>query len=416
MKQSLNPSPDNLRVFVALLLSFAILITPIAAVATPSIARASTVKNSDEKKRDKAKSANEELFVNPPSTGPALPGAQPEPAPQPLPPLAGSVTATLAGVLVSTVNNNSGPDAGKADPGDTINYTAQLGNTTGSPANNLNFNVTLDSHTTLVGGTLNSTPVAFDQSVNTNEDTPLSITISGQDPDGSSLTFRNAATNAPFGASTPLSLGTLGAFSAPDCTTTPGICTSTATYTPNANVSGADSFAFRVNDNTANSNETGAVSITVIAVNDAPTFTVPGNPAATNEDAGAITVTSFITNVRPAQAGDTTEDSQTVSFVITNNTNPGLFSSGPTLNVVGASYPKTANLTYTSLANQSGTATITYHAHDTGGTTPGVDNSADQTFTITVNPVNDKPVVVAPAAFAAKSEAGKTEAERHRSQ
>ncbi len=178
------------------------------------------------------------------------------------------------------------------------------------------------------------------------------------------------------------------------------------TYTPNANFFGSDSFTFRVNDGTTsgassngNSNETCTVSITVNAVNDAPTFTVPGNPAAVNEDAGAQSVSTFISpaSVRPAQSGNITEDAQTVSFVITNNTNPGLFSSAPAINVVGASYPKTATLTYTPAANQNGTATITYHAHDDGGTVNGgVDNSADQTFTITVNAVNDPPVVVSP--------------------
>ena len=76
--------------------------------------------------------------------------------------------------------------------------------------------------------------------------------------------------------------------------------------------------------------------------------------------------------------------------------------------MVGASYPKTATLTYTSLANQNGTAVITYHAHDDGGTSPGVDNSADQTFTITVNAVNDPPVVVAPAAFAVQANMKRT--------
>src|SRR5262249_2385588 len=70
----------------------------------------------------------------------------------------------------------------------------------------------------------------------------------------------------------------------------------------------------------------------------------------------------------------------------------------------GASYPKTATLTYTAAANQNGTATITYHAHDDGGTAnSGVDNSADQTFTITVNAVNDPPVVTAPTGLAAQA-------------
>src|SRR5205807_1778494 len=160
---------------------------------------------------------------------------------------------------------------------------------------------------------------------------------------------------------------------------------------------GSDGFSFKVNDGTADSNESGSVSITVNAVNDAPTFTVPGDPAAVDEDSGAHTV-SLITpaSVRPGNPGDTLEDGQVVSFVITGNTNPGLFSSGPTINVIGGSYPKTANLTFTSALNQNGTALITYHAVDDGSNVaPNLNRSADHTFTITVNAVNDPPDVSA---------------------
>jgi CSLREA domain-containing protein len=287
----------------------------------------------------------------------------------------------MTAALTATANNGNG----QADPGDTINYTVTLNNTSGSDGTGLSFNPALDSHTTFVPGSIKSTPICFDQSgINLNEDSSTAITLTGQDPDGDSITFSIV---------TPPANGGFGATTAPNLT-----------YTPNANFFGSDSFTFRVNDgttsgagNNGNSNETCTVSITVNGVNDAPTFTVPGNPTAVNEDAGAQSVASFITGVRPAQSGNTTEDAQTVSFVITNNTNPGLFSSAPALNVVGGAYPKTATLTYTPAANQNGTATITYHAHDTGGTAnSGVDNSADQTFTITVNAVNDPPVVVSP--------------------
>src|SRR5206468_10259471 len=114
-----------------------------------------------------------------------------------------------------------------------------------------------------------------------NEDTAVSITFQGQDPDGSALTFTNISSPAN---------GSLGSFSAPSCVGA-GVCSSTATFTPAANFNGSTSFTFKVNDGTAPSNETGLVSITVNAVNDAPTFTVPGNPAAVNEDNGATTVT-----------------------------------------------------------------------------------------------------------------------------
>src|SRR6185503_6448223 len=394
MYQSIPQTPSHVITFVACLLSFMLFITPISAVAATAGGGASVPSKTTD-----AKTAESKLFVNGPAT--AAPGyaPQPAPAPEPFVPAVGAVTATMAAVIANDDGDNKiDPTNGNPATTEKINYTVQLSNTSGVGAAGLAFNVPLDSHTTIVGGSLNSTPVAFDQTVNTNEDTGVSVTIQGQDPDGSDLTFTNISSPAN---------GTLGSFGSVTCAS--GVCSQTATYTPNANFFGADSFNFKVNDGTAASNQTGVVSITVTGVNDAPTFTVPGNPTAVNEDAGAQSVSSFITGVRPAQSGNTTEDGQTVSFVITNNTNPSLFSSAPTLNVVGAAYPKTATLTYTPAANQNGTATITYHAHDDGGTAnSGVDNSADQTFTITVNAVNDPPVVVAPAAFAAQANMKRT--------
>src|SRR5207249_4610771 len=52
-------------------------------------------------------------------------------------------------------------------------------------------------------------------------------------------------------------------------------------------------------------------------------------------------------------------------------------------------------LTYTPAASASGIATITLVAKDNGGTlNGGVDTSAPQSFTITINAVNDAPVAV----------------------
>ena len=393
LKTSLEGTPGNLRVFTVCLLLFAFVITPIASLAAPRTLAAvvkekSTTKEANESEKAKAAA---EVFVNPPALR-----AEPAPAPLAPPPPAVGLTATMTAAIAND-DGDTKIDPTNGNPGTTeqINYTATLSNPVGGAgASGLSFNVPIDSHTSLVGGSLNSTPVAFDQSVSLNEDATLDITISGQDPDGSVLTFTNI--------SSPTN-GSLGAWGSVTCTVA-GVCSQTATYTPNADYFGSDSFTFKVNDGTAASNETGTVSITVNGINDAPTFTTTGNPTAVNEDAGAQTVTNFLTAVRPGKATDTLENGQTVSFVVTGNTNPSLFSSAPALNVAGGSYPKTATLTYTPAANQNGTATITYHAHDDGGTSNGgVDNSGDQTFTITVNAVNDPPVVTAPGPFTAQA-------------
>ena len=76
-----------------------------------------------------------------------------------------------------------------------------------------------------------------------------------------------------------------------------------------------------------------------------------------------------------------------MTFLITNNTNPALFSAAPAVSSAGM-------LTYTSAPNAFGAATITLVAQDNGGTANGgVNTSAPQTFTITVTPVNDAPTL-----------------------
>src|SRR4029077_8344559 len=65
-----------------------------------------------------------------------------------------------------------------------------------------------------------------------------------------------------------------------------------------------------------------------------------------------------------------------------NNT---LFSAQPAVNASGT-------LTFTTAPNANGIATVTIAAHDDGGTANGgIDTSAAQTFTITINSVNDAP-------------------------
>ncbi len=89
---------------------------------------------------------------------------------------------------------------------------------------------------------VNDTPVADNQTVSTDEDTPVAITLTASDVDGDSLTYSVAAGPAH---------GVLSG-SAPNLT-----------YTPDDNYYGADSFTFRANDGTVNSN-LATVSIMVI--------------------------------------------------------------------------------------------------------------------------------------------------------
>lgn len=162
--------------------------------------------------------------------------------------------------------------------------------------------------------------------------------------------------------------------------------TGTLTYTPAANANGTATVTVTLKDNGGTANggvDTSApqtFTITLTAVNDAPSFT-KGADQTVNEDAGAQTV-NWATAI---SAGPANELGQTLTFQVTDNTNLALFSAGPAIDASG-------RLTYTPAADASGTATITINLKDSGGVlNGGVDTSASQTFTITVNSVNDAP-------------------------
>jgi hypothetical protein len=164
----------------------------------------------------------------------------------------------------------------------------------------------------------------------------------------------------------------------------------TLTYTPAANVNGTATISVRAQDNggTANGgNDTSAVQtfvINVTAVNDVPSFT-GGTAASALESAGAQSVPNFHTAI---SAGPADESGQTLSFATTVGATTGslTFSTPPAVSSTGT-------LTFTATNGTFGTATISSTLSDNGGTANGgVDTSAAQTFTITINNVNDPPV------------------------
>ncbi|MCF3609672.1 DUF4347 domain-containing protein, partial [Planktothrix agardhii 1033] len=121
-------------------------------------------------------------------------------------------------------------------------------------------------------------------------------------------------------------------------------------------------------------------TITITYFNDQPNFTAT-NPTAVNEDAGAQTVAGWAT----FNAGAADESAQTATYTVSNIGTPGLFAVAPAIDANG-------NLTYTPAADANGTSTFDVVVKDSGGTANGaVDTSTTQTFTITVNSVNDKP-------------------------
>ncbi|HEX2123486.1 MAG TPA: Ig-like domain-containing protein, partial [Thermoanaerobaculia bacterium] len=216
--------------------------------------------------------------------------------------------------------------------------------------------------------TCNTPPVANDASASTNEDTTVTITLSGTDADGDSLTF--SIVSGP-------SNGALG----PIIQTGP--TTATVDYTPNLDYNGGDGFVYRANDGNGGTDDAN-VTITIAPVNDPPSFLV-GPTVSVLEDSGAHMIADWVAAIA---AGPADEAGQSVTFTVTNDNNP-LFSVQPAVASDGT-------LTFTLNANAYGSASLTVVAQDNGGTANGGDDTSDaQTSSITVNAVNDEPSFVA---------------------
>jgi CSLREA domain-containing protein len=211
--------------------------------------------------------------------------------------------------------------------------------------------------------TNNAVPLANNQSLSTEEDTSKVITLTGSDAESNAVSF--TVTSDP-------AHGTLSG-TAPDLT-----------YMPAVNYNGPDSFTFRVNDGQADSVVDGTVSITVTAVNDAPTLDPISDPAAIFEDAGQQTV-----NLSGIGAGPVDESSQTLT-VTALSSNTALI---PNPTVTYTSPNATGLLSYTPLADASGSAVITVTVMDNGGTTDGGIDQVTQIFTVNVTAVNDAPTL-----------------------
>jgi hypothetical protein len=163
----------------------------------------------------------------------------------------------------------------------------------------------------------------------------------------------------------------------------------TLTYTPAANANGSATVTVLLSDDGgtadggADTTPSQTFTIAITPVNDAPTFGLLVSHTVL-EDAGAQSVANALTNPSP---GPSNESGQTLSITVTNNNN-ALFSAQPAIDGSGT-------LTYTSAPNANGVATVTVKLQDNGGTANGGVDLTTRTFTITVTPVNDPPVITA---------------------
>jgi len=193
-------------------------------------------------------------------------------------------------------------------------------------------------------------PGAADQSTSTNEDVQKSITLDAATP-GGALTY--TILTGPFHGG----LTGTGA---------------NRTYTPAPDFNGTDTFTWRVNDGTNNSN-TATMTITVAEVNDPPSAVDDSKSTTANV---ALTFASSDLTVNDS-AGPANEAGQTLTVT----------SVIPTGSTHGTATLTSGQITYTPAAGYSGPASFTYSVCD-NGTTAGSANALCTTATVnvTVNP------------------------------
>ncbi|MFC1857397.1 DUF1566 domain-containing protein, partial [Thermodesulfobacteriota bacterium] len=184
----------------------------------------------------------------------------------------------------------------------------------------------------------NQPPIADEQSVSTDEDVPVNITLTGTDPNGDPLTY--SITDQP-------TYGTLSG-------TPPNV-----TYEPFENYNGNDTFSFIANDGTVDS-DVATVSIAINPVNDFPAAT--DSFLFADEDQSVEIILS---------GGDIDGDALSY-FVVDSPMHGALSGTAP-------------NLTYVPNADYNGGDSFTFKAND------GLVDSAAATVSLTVNPVNDPP-------------------------
>jgi len=209
----------------------------------------------------------------------------------------------------------------------------------------------------------NNPPGTEDQAATTDEDMPVGVTLNAVSP-SLSPSFTYTIVSSPGN-------GVLSGVGP------------TFTYTPAANFHGSDSFTFRVNDGSQDSN-TSTVKIVVLPVNDVPVA-----------DSQSVTTNSN-TSVSIALAGSDFETTTAnLIFEVTANPTHGTLSGSGT------------NLTYSPNADYAGSDSFKFVVRDNGDDSAVPATSAEATVSITVNDTT-APTISAPANVTAKTGAGLT--------
>jgi PKD repeat protein len=159
------------------------------------------------------------------------------------------------------------------------------------------------------------------------------------------------------------------------------------TYTPTANANGTITVTVILEDGGTGTYTSGEqrFTITLKTTNQAPSFVKGSNVTIDEDEAPTITIQSWATNISPGAAN---EMNQQLEFYLSPN-NSGLFAIPPKIIIDNG---QVGHLFFAPAKNAFGSTTVSVYLKDNAGTAfGGVDTSATQEFTITINPVNDPP-------------------------
>ena len=268
------------------------------------------------------------------------------------------------------INKDGKPDIIIGAPNGTLDLSAPLINTLGNLLGS-----TIKYVNNSVGGAygyngcFNAAPVAVNDNVTTNEDTPATVNVVANDTDGDGTVNK---------ATVDLDISTAGIQNT--FTNTYGSWSVNAsgvvTYTPTLNFNGTATASYTVSDNAGAISNVATITVTVNSVNDAP-VAVNDNTTTNKNSSITVNVVSNDTDV------DGTINKATVDL---NSSTTGI--QNTVTNTYGTwSVDANGVVTFVPTSNITGTATVSYVVSDNNG---AVSNSA--TITVTVNNTNTTPV------------------------
>jgi gliding motility-associated-like protein len=265
---------------------------------------------------------------------------------------AGAWTVTASGIVTLTP---VGTFSGTA----TLSY--KVNDNSGATSNAATISVTVNA--------VNDPPVAVNDAASANEDATATVNVVSNDTD------EDGTVNAGTVDLNPATAGIQTTRSATEGTFSVS-ASGVVTFTPVANFNGSATTTYTVNDNGGLTSNEATITITINPVNDPPVAV--NDAASTTEDVG---VTFSVL------ANDTDVDGTINAAAVDLNTSLSGIQNTNTVAAGSFSVNAQGDVTFTPVANFSGTATVNYRVSDNNGSLSNI-----AAITVTINAVNDAPV------------------------